>query len=71
MHFFVAEVSQLDIPSLSQSTRRAEAIYEESLTAYIKISFRRPFGRIIVSAIDHLERKCKELKDDDKYHDLI
>ncbi|PPQ62995.1 hypothetical protein CVT24_006101 [Panaeolus cyanescens] len=62
MHFFVAEVSQLDIPSLTTSTRRAEAIYEESLTAYIKISFRRPFGRII-DFFESLDRAAKDSSD--------
>ena len=49
MHYFVAEISQLDVPSLTASSRRAEAIYDENLVAYIKIVFRRPFGKIIVS----------------------
>lgn len=49
MHYFVAEISQLDVPSLTSSSRRAEAIYDENLLAYIKIVFRRPFGKVIVS----------------------
>lgn len=49
MHHFVAEISQLDVSSLTVSSRRAEAIYDENLAAYIKIAFRRPFGKIIVS----------------------
>lgn len=49
MHYFVAEISQLDVPSLTASSRRAEAIFDENLVAYIKIVFRRPFGKIIVS----------------------
>jgi hypothetical protein len=51
MHYFVAEISQLDVPSLTASSRRAEAIYDENLVAYIKIVFRRPFGKIIVSTV--------------------
>lgn len=51
MHYFVAEISQLDVPSLTASSRRAEAIYDENLVAYIKIVFRRPFGKIIVSIL--------------------
>ena len=49
MHYFVAEISQMDVPSLTASSRRAEAIYDENLIAYMKIVFRRPFGKIIVS----------------------
>jgi len=48
MQYFVMEISQLDVPSLNTFTRRAEAIYDENLAAYIKIVFRRPFGKIIV-----------------------
>ena len=51
MHYFVAEISQLDVPSLTASSRRAEAIYDENLVAYIRIVFRRPFGKIIVSIV--------------------
>lgn len=46
MAFFVHEMSQLE--SMTVFTRRAEGIYEENLAAYIKIVFRRPFGKIIV-----------------------
>jgi len=49
MHFFVAEMSQMDVPSLNGSTRRAQETLDENLSAYIKIVFRRPFGKIIVS----------------------
>lgn len=48
MHFFVSEISQMDVPSLNGSTRRAQAIYDENVAAYIKIVFRRPFGKLIV-----------------------
>jgi hypothetical protein len=49
MHFFVSEISQMDVPSLNSSTQQAQAIYDENVAAYIKIVFRRPFGKIIVS----------------------
>ncbi|PPQ64521.1 hypothetical protein CVT26_002060 [Gymnopilus dilepis] len=45
MAYFVHETSPLD--SMTMFTRRAEGIYEENLSAYIKIVFRRPFGKII------------------------
>lgn len=50
MHFFVAEVAQLNLGSVAGFLKRAEAIYEENLNAYVKIVLRRPFNKIIVSA---------------------
>ncbi|KAG5636373.1 hypothetical protein H0H81_008291 [Sphagnurus paluster] len=48
MHHFVAETSVLEVGSVAVFCRRAEAIYEENLGAYIKIVLRRPFARIII-----------------------
>ncbi|KAG6818073.1 hypothetical protein H0H87_009228 [Tephrocybe sp. NHM501043] len=47
MHHFVAETSLLEVGSVDVFCRRAEAIYDENLSAYIKIILRRPFARII------------------------
>lgn len=30
-------------------TKKARILYDENLTAYVKIMFRRPFGKIVVS----------------------
>ena len=49
MHYFVAEVSQIEIGTVVMFLKRAEAIYEENLNAYVKIVLRRPFSKIIVS----------------------
>ncbi|KAI0778389.1 exocyst complex component Sec3-domain-containing protein [Trametes elegans] len=49
MHYFVAEVSQIEIGSVAAFLKRAEAIYEENLNAYVKIVLRRPFAKVIVS----------------------
>jgi len=49
MHHFVAEISSTDADALTPFARRAETIYEENLSAYIKIVFRRPFGKLMVS----------------------
>jgi len=38
----------MDVASLSVASRKAEAMYQENLSAYVKFVFRRPFGRIIV-----------------------
>lgn len=50
MQYFISEMSQMDVPSLNSSSRRAQGIYDENLAAYIKIVFRRPFAKIIVRA---------------------
>lgn len=48
MHHFVAEMSQLDIGSVATFLQKAQAIYDENLTAYVKLVLRRPFSKIIV-----------------------
>jgi hypothetical protein len=48
MHHFVAEMSQLDLGSVAVFLQRAQAIYDENLTAYVKLVLRRPFAKIIV-----------------------
>ncbi|KAK0198289.1 exocyst complex component Sec3-domain-containing protein [Armillaria mellea] len=47
MHHFVAEISQTEIGSVAGFLRKAEAIYDENLGAYVKIILRRPFAKII------------------------
>ncbi|KAJ6519655.1 exocyst complex component sec3 subunit [Mycena sanguinolenta] len=47
MHHFVAETSQIEIGSVTTFLKRAEAIYDENLSAYVKIVLRRPFGKLI------------------------
>ncbi|KAF9479714.1 exocyst complex component, sec3 subunit [Pholiota conissans] len=58
MHYFVSEISQMDVPSLNGATRRAQAIYDENVAAYVKIVFRRPFGKII-DFFEALDRVAK------------
>ncbi|KAJ7225687.1 exocyst complex component sec3 subunit [Mycena pura] len=58
MHHFVAETSQIEIGSVTVFLRRAEAIYDENLTAYVKIVLRRPFGKLI-DYFDGVERLLK------------
>ena len=48
MHYFVAEISLIEIGTVAVFLKRAEAIYEENLAAYVKIVLRRPFAKIIV-----------------------
>ncbi|KAJ3771437.1 exocyst complex component Sec3-domain-containing protein [Lentinula raphanica] len=47
MHHFVAETSQMEIGSVASFVKKAEAIYDENLNAYVKIILRRPFAKII------------------------
>ncbi|KAH8991916.1 exocyst complex component sec3 subunit [Lactarius akahatsu] len=47
MHYFVAEIRQQEIGSVVVFSTRAEAVYEENLSAYVKIVLRRPFSKII------------------------
>ena len=48
MHYFVAEISQLEPGSVSGFLKQAEAIYSENLGAYVRIVLRRPFAKLIV-----------------------
>ena len=50
LDLFVAEISQIEIGTVAAFLKRAEAIYEENLAAYVKIVLRRPFAKIIVCA---------------------
>jgi hypothetical protein len=48
MHYFVAEISQLESGSVTGFLKQAEVIYNENLTAYVRIVLRRPFAKLIV-----------------------
>jgi hypothetical protein len=58
MHHFVAEIGRQEIGSAISFLRKAEAIYDESLSAYVKIVLRRPFSKII----DYFEGLDRQLK---------
>ncbi|KAH8119946.1 exocyst complex component Sec3-domain-containing protein [Phellopilus nigrolimitatus] len=47
MHHFIAEMSQSNINAVNAFKKRAEAIYDENLSAYVKIVMRRSFSKII------------------------
>jgi hypothetical protein len=51
MHHFVSEIQSLDIGSVSSFLVQAESIYDESLTAYVKLVLRRPFLKILVGGM--------------------
>ncbi|KAG8219670.1 exocyst complex component Sec3-domain-containing protein [Butyriboletus roseoflavus] len=47
MHYFAAEISQLETGSVSGFMKQAETIYNENLAAYVRIVLRRPFAKLI------------------------
>lgn len=51
MHHFVTEIQSLDIGSVSSFLVQAEAIYDESLAAYVRLVLRRPFLKILVGGV--------------------
>ena len=50
MHYFMTELGQMKLSSVTTFKKRAEVIYDENLSAYVKLVLRRPFAKIIVSA---------------------
>ncbi|KAI6119811.1 exocyst complex component Sec3-domain-containing protein [Pisolithus croceorrhizus] len=61
MHYFVAEMSQLGVNSVTGFLKQAEAMYNESLNAYVKIVLKRPFAKLIASSdfFEGVERLLK------------
>ncbi|EGO30577.1 hypothetical protein SERLADRAFT_364519 [Serpula lacrymans var. lacrymans S7.9] len=47
MHHFVAEISPLEINTVTIFLKQAESIYNDNLSAYVKIVLRRPFAKVI------------------------
>ena len=52
MHSFITDMTQLSMGSVTVYTRRAEALYDENLSAYVKLTTRRFFAKLIVSCLD-------------------
>lgn len=55
MHYFVAEMSQLGVGSVTGFLKQAESIYNENLSAYVKIVLKRPFAKLIVGRVNVLD----------------
>ena len=51
MYYFISEIGQLDIVATDSFRKRADVIYEENLTGYVKLLMRRSFSKIIVRFI--------------------
>lgn len=58
MHSFINDLSQQSLGSMASFTRRAETIYDENLSAYVRLILRRPFPKLI----DFVESGEKLLK---------
>ena len=54
MHYFVADMARVDVGTVSTFIKQAEGIYDENLSAYVKIVLRRPFAKLIVRIISDL-----------------
>ena len=52
MHSFIADMAQYGMASVAVYTRRAEALYDENLSAYVKLNTRRFFSKLIVSCLN-------------------
>lgn len=48
MHYFINEVGQSNLHAVNNFRKRAEVIYDENLSAYVKIVMRRAFSKVIV-----------------------
>jgi Exocyst complex component Sec3, C-terminal len=55
MHYFIGEISQQELGAIQGFLRRAEAIYDENLGAYVKLVMRRPMGKILVNRLCRFE----------------
>jgi exocyst complex component 1 len=47
MHSFINDLSQQSLGSMAGFIRRAEAIYDENLAAYVRLVLRRPFPKLM------------------------
>lgn len=51
MHSFISDMAQHGMGSVAVYTRRAEALYDDNLSAYVKLTTRRFFAKLIVSCL--------------------
>lgn len=49
MHYFVNEMLKMEMTSTNAFAESAQGIYEDNLDAYIRLIFRRPFAKLMVS----------------------
>jgi hypothetical protein len=51
MRHFVDDLSAINRPALAVFLDRAQGIYDENMSQYIRLMLRRSFGRLIVSLL--------------------
>lgn len=49
MHYFVNEMLKLEIGSTRAFAENAQTIYEDNMDAYVRLIFRRPLAKLMVS----------------------
>ncbi|TFK30812.1 exocyst protein [Coprinopsis marcescibilis] len=59
MHYFVTEMSRMEVGATHVFVERAQGIYDENLGAYIKILFRRPVAKLL-DFFDGVERVSQD-----------
>lgn len=55
MFYFIQELGQQQLGSVRSFIRKAEGLYDENLSAYVKLAVRRPFSKIL-DFFDGVER---------------
>ncbi|XP_006453994.1 hypothetical protein AGABI2DRAFT_61670 [Agaricus bisporus var. bisporus H97] len=60
MHYFISDTAKMNIGSVGSFANKAKSLYDENLEAYIKILFRRSFGKII-DYFEGMERLLRTL----------
>ncbi|CCA67704.1 related to Exocyst complex component Sec3 [Serendipita indica DSM 11827] len=64
MHSFINDLSQQSLGSIAGFTRRAEVIYDENLSAYVRLVLRRPFQKLM-DFVDGAEKLLKTMSPTD------
>lgn len=59
MHFFIVEMSKMELGSTRSFAQRAQSVYDENLNSYIKLLFRRTMSKLI-DFFDVIERLGKD-----------
>jgi len=52
MHSFITDMAQHGTGSVAVYTRRAEGLYDDNLSAYVRLTTRRFFAKLIVSCLN-------------------
>lgn len=64
MYAFINDLNQQGLGSMAKFTRRAETIYDENLSAYVRLILRRPFQKLM-DFVEGAEKMLKTLSPTD------